>query len=351
MPLRGSDTPSSRALAADASHSRIAIAADALLVGLADGRPHDVETLLAGTVASDVPPDAPLAELARRGLTVIRNDDGTIRLARPLDLLAADALLGRIPEAAARRIEQLELFVSLDSTNRRLLESEPPRPGAARICIAEYQHAGRGRRGRRWIVPPAAGVCLSAAWSFVEPPEALSALPLASGVAARRAIHDACGLDVTLKWPNDLVLDGGKLGGILVETVPRHAGGVLAVVGVGINVALPRDAAASSDWPGGAADLAGALGGVPPSRTELAAALIARLVEVLGGYAETGLVPYLGELRAADALEGRRIVVTDAYRETIGVAAGIDADGALLVADERGRCRRILAGDVTVRPA
>src|SRR5690554_4170507 len=262
MPLRGSDPQSRRGPAAEPERSLIERAADALLVGLADGRSRDVETLLATTVASGVPPEAPLRELERRGLALIQNDDGTIRLARPLDLLDADSLLGRIPENVARRIERLELFVSLDSTNRRLLDGEPPRPGAARVCIAEYQHAGRGRRGRRWIVPPAAGLCLSAAWSFAVRPEALSALALAAGVAARRAIRDACGLDVTLKWPNDLVLDGGKLGGILVETAPRPRGGVLAVVGVGINVALPRDAAALIDWPGGATDLATPLRGV-----------------------------------------------------------------------------------------
>ncbi len=348
MPLRRSDAPAGRETAVGFEGS--VLAADALLVRLADGRPRAPDALIGPGRANREELDLVLRELERRGVELVRDDDGRIRLARPLDLLDADALRTRIPPAAARRIERLEVFVSLDSTNRRLLESDAPTPGAARICIAEYQHAGRGRRGRRWIVPPAAGLCMSAAWSFVDRPRALPALALAAGVAARRAVRGVCGTEAALKWPNDLVLGSAKLGGILVETVPRRAGGVLVVVGIGINVALPRGAAAPCEWPGGAADLAAARNGAPPSRAELAAALIARLVELLEGYAETGLAPYLAELRAADTLHGRPIVVTDAGRETRGVGAGIDGDGALLVTDGDGRCRRIVAGDVTVRP-
>ena len=350
MPLRRFDTHPSGETAGDPGRSDAAIRADALLVRLADGRPRAIETLLARARANRDLLDRDLRELERRGLELVRDDEGRIRLARPLELLEADALLTRIPPTAAARIERLEVFVSLDSTNRRLLESEAPAPGTARICIAEYQHAGRGRRGRRWIVPPAAGLCLSAAWQFVDRPQALPALALAAGVAARRAVRDVCGADVALKWPNDLVLAGGKLGGILVETAPRGRG-VLAVVGVGINVALPRGAAELSDWPGGAADLSGTRNGAAPSRAGLAAALIARLIELLAAYHETGLGPHLPELRAADVLLGRPVVAAEAGREIRGIAAGIDADGALLLDDEHGRRRRVLSGDVTVRPA
>src|SRR5690606_41586776 len=127
----------------------------------------------------------------------------------------------------------------------------------------------------------------------------------------------------------------------LVGSAARPRASGVAAVGVGISVGLPRDGAALIDGPGGATDLATPLRGVPPSRTALAAALIARLVDVLGSYAETGLEPYLAELRAADALEGLRVVVADAERETTGVAAGVGVGGAGRVADERGRGRRI----------
>ncbi len=110
-----------------------------------------------------------------------------------------------------------------------------------RACIAEYQTAGRGRRGRRWSTPLGAGLCLSVGWQFADAPAELSALTLAVGVVVRRALARVAGVEIALKWPNDLVWDERKLGGILLELTAEGQGGCHVVAGIGINVALPPE--------------------------------------------------------------------------------------------------------------
>jgi BirA family transcriptional regulator, biotin operon repressor / biotin---[acetyl-CoA-carboxylase] ligase len=325
-------------------------AAAALLNELADGLPHPraVVAERCGLTVAELA--AGLAELEHWGLS-IADEAGTLRLASMLDLLDADTLLAQLRPDVAARVERLEVATVLDSTNARLLCAAPPAIGGTNVCIAEYQRLGRGRLGRRWHVPPAGGLCLSAAWHFDRGQIPVPGLALAAGVAARRAIAATCGVTVGLKWPNDLVWDGRKLGGLLVESAPTPRGSV-AVVGIGINVRVDEVRLATlSDWPGGAVDLAQAAGGGPPERSSLAAAVITELVEVLDDYARRGLAPYRAALSDADWLHERRVIVVDGTRRISGYAAGIDSDGALIVDEPDGSRRRVLAGDVSVRTA
>jgi BirA family biotin operon repressor/biotin-[acetyl-CoA-carboxylase] ligase len=128
-------------------------------------------------------------------------------------------------------------------------------------------------------------------------------------------------------------------------------GGCRVVVGIGLNVAMPREwLMRVSDWQKGAVDLASALGGRPPPRAALAVALIEELAELFADYGTTGFAPYRAEWRAADYLRGRGVVLHDASgAAAAGTALGIEADGALLVRLENGDERRVISGDVTVR--
>ena len=265
---------------------------------------------------------------------------------REIDVAAVTAMLS----APARgRLESIEHFATIGSTNAHLLASAPPGPGRMRVALAEYQEAGRGRQGRRWQMPPGAGIALSAAWTFAAAPRDLSALSLAVGAAARRAIRASAGIDVGLKWPNDLMLDGGKTGGILVEIGRQASGAFHVVAGIGINVALPAGVLAGlGDGRLPARDLAGETA-TAIDRTRLAAALIEGLAGLFAEFATTGFAPWRDEWLAAHVLADRRIEIQSALARTAGIVRGIDADGALLVEDEAGARRRILSGDVTVR--
>jgi BirA family biotin operon repressor/biotin-[acetyl-CoA-carboxylase] ligase len=328
------------------------LAPDALLRALADGESHSGAELARELGVTRAAISKSMRKLALWGLDVSAVPGVGYRLARPIDLLDARALRRALAPRTARRLARLEMFTELDSTNRRLLESAPPPQGELAVCVAEFQTAGRGRRGRRWLAPLGSGLCLSAGWQFAGSPRDLSALTLAVGVVARRALADAARLDVALKWPNDLVHDERKLGGILLELAAEAQGRCYVVAGIGINVALPpKSLGVLSDWPRGAIDLATALHGAPPPRLAVAARLLDGLADLFASFAETGFAPYRSEWRDADYLLGRRVKLDDPAAPANGTARGIDGDGALLIETANGARRRVISGDVSVRSA
>jgi len=246
-----------------------------------------------------------------------------------------------------RQSLQLDVLLHADSTNDELLARAAPEPGAMAVCIAEIQSAGRGRRGRNWTAPPGGSLCLSAAWTFSGTPPQLSTLSLVVAVAALRALSAATGLAVSVKWPNDLVVDGRKLGGILVET--RTDSRLTHVVaGIGLNVSVPAPRLAEvCDWPRGAIDLATA-GARFASRNDVAAALVTELDRALRTFAVGGFAPFEPEWSRAHVLHERHAVVAGGAEELSGIVRGIDREGALLL-EHGGEVRRIVAGDVSLR--
>src|SRR5690606_36950366 len=150
------------------------------------------------------------------GLAVEAVPGAGYRLERRLDLLDAGAVRAALDPAVAARLARLEIFTEIGSTNTHLLASPPP-PRKLDVCMAEYQTAGRGRRGRARIARLGSGLRLSVGWQFAGMPAAPAALTLAVGVAVRRVLERPAGVRIALKWRNDLVFDERKLGGILLE--------------------------------------------------------------------------------------------------------------------------------------
>lgn len=268
-------------------------------------------------------------------------------LARTPDLLDAQALRAGLPAAVAASLASLEVAWSLDSTNSELLRRPPPATGVA-VLLAERQTAGRGRLGRAWASPLGAQVCLSLRRGFAGGLARLGGLSLVAGVAVAEALRGLGFAQAGLKWPNDLVADGRKLAGLLVEGGGEHGGPVQAVIGIGINVRLPATTAAAIDQPWtDLATLAGA--DPPPARTAVATAVLAALVPALDAFDRDGLAPFLPRYAALDVLAGREVRVTSAGNEVAsGRAAGLAADGGLRVATAAGE-RIFHAGEVSVR--
>jgi BirA family biotin operon repressor/biotin-[acetyl-CoA-carboxylase] ligase len=289
-----------------------------------------------------------VAKLADWGLDVEAVPGEGYRLPRRIDLVDAAELRARLAPETAARLARLDVVTEIGSTNRHLLTLPPP-PGRLSVCLAEFQTAGRGRRGRTWSVPLGGGVCLSVGWHFADTPAEVAALTLAVGVVARRVLKATTGIDIELKWPNDLVWDERKLGGILLELSAEAQGGAYVVAGLGLNVALsPESLRDLSDWPRGAVDLTTALG-EPPPRLPLIAALVDALGALFVDYSTTGFADYRSEWRAGDFLRGRAIRLDEAAGAVLGTALGIEADGALVIETAAGVRRRVVAGDVSVR--
>lgn len=272
-------------------------------------------------------------------------------LERPLDLLDAGAIVAALPGAARDELAALEVAWTLDSTNSELLRRPSPARGCS-VLLAERQAGGRGRRGRGWASPLAANLYLSLDRRFGGGLARLPGLSLVAGVAAAEALHALGFSGVRLKWPNDLVVGEGrvlrKLGGLLVEGGGEVAGPARAVVGLGLNVAMPAAAGAGIDQPW--TDLAGLSGDVPPARNTVAAALLGRLLPTLAEFDAGGLAPFLPRHAALDALAGREVLVHGEHGSTAAVALGLAADGALRVRVGQ-REQLVHAGEVSLRVA
>jgi BirA family biotin operon repressor/biotin-[acetyl-CoA-carboxylase] ligase len=265
----------------------------------------------------------------------------------PPDVLSEDGIRTALSHGHDDWLECLDVFATIDSTNDWLASQTPPAVGRIAVAVADYQSRGRGRRGRRWEIPPGHGLCLSVGRFLPVVPERIPALTLASGVAVAEGL-ERLGVDrVVLKWPNDLVLRDGKLGGILSEIVSHGVSGVHVVVGVGLNVTLPDGFEIPGGHPGwgrGPASIAEALA-PPPLRDALAASLIESLQAAFDSFESDGLAGFVSRWRERDWLRGQQVTVGDGEGETAGVAAGIAGDGTLCVDTDAGR-RHIVAGDI-----
>lgn len=265
-------------------------------------------------------------------------------LAQPLDLLDAAAIEAMLPAEARRQLASLEVAWSIDSSNSELLRRTTPAHGSA-VLLAESQTGGRGRRGRAWRTPLASGIAVSVARHFDGGLARLGGLSLVAGIAVAEALREAGYRDVGLKWPNDLVAGGRKLGGLLVEGGGEHGGPARAVVGLGLNVRMPVGEGARIDQPW--TDLA-SLADAAPSRNAIAARVLAHLLPALERFDREGLPVFLDRYAALDALQGREVVVDAGSAGHAGTALGIAGDGALRVAVD-GAERVFHAGDVSVR--
>ncbi|MCW0379988.1 Bifunctional ligase/repressor BirA [Xanthomonas sacchari] len=267
-------------------------------------------------------------------------------LARPLELLDAAAIRAGLSGPAGAELAGLEIAWSLVSSNTTLLQRPAPAQGSE-VLMAERQTGGRGRRGRVWASPLAAHLYLSVARSFQGGLGRLGGLSLAVGVVVAEALRAAGFATVGLKWPNDLLADGRKLGGLLVEGGGEFAGPARAVIGLGLNVAMPAATAADIDQPW--TDLTRLAGGAV-SRNAIAAAVLSQLLPALALFDAEGLAPFLPRYAALDLLVGRAVRIDDGGQVREGTALGLAEDGALRVAFADGE-QLVHAGDVSVRPA
>lgn len=258
---------------------------------------------------------------------------------RPMSTPLIADQLPRLCRAAAKTI-QFEVVASTGSTNADLRERLP---GLAQpvLRVAEHQTAGRGRAGRSWVDARGDNLSFSLAWHFGGEMGQVAGLSLVVGVLIAETLR-ASGWEAGLKWPNDVLLNSRKLGGILVETVSARPG-TWAIIGVGINVHAnaERDAAAGTET----ASLAPS--GV--DRHALLASLADGLAEGLPLFDAQGLAPFVPRWQALHAYAGEAVDLIE--RGTLlqrGIARGIDDMGCLLLDTHAGRIA-VLAGDISLR--
>lgn len=247
------------------------------------------------------------------------------RLRQPLELLNADWIHAAIDPNGRPR--EIVIHDTVDSTNSWLLaRARTGMPGAT-VCLAERQEAGRGRHGRHWVSPFGANIYLSILWRYDLAPMELSGLSLACGVAVARALKRLGVPAPSLKWPNDVLWQGRKLAGLLLEVGGEATGPSHVVAGVGINTRLSPADGELIDQPW--ADLA-AVPGVPAtSRNRLAALLIGELTAALELYGSQGLEPFLADWSGYDGFRGRVVTLDTGTSKIRGDYLGITEQGAI----------------------
>jgi len=248
-------------------------------------------------------------------------------LREPLELLDCDLILAGLDPVVRKNLRSLEIASSLDSTNSAVRRMPVEDQHAAAI-FAEHQSSGRGRRGRQWHSPYARNLYLSVGWKFESSLSELGCLPLVVALATARALSRAGLKGHKVKWPNDLLLNGRKLCGCLVEVQGDSQGPCHAVLGVGINVHMPASAlTAGIDQPW--TDVHSQLPAC--SRNTLAALLLEELITGLNLFAKRGFARFTDNWEQMDGLRGKTIEVYAGENVAQGTASGISESGALLL--------------------
>jgi len=322
-----------------------------LLGLLADGQLHSGNELADALEVTRAAVWKHVRQLEKLGVVVEAQAGKGYQLSGPIDLLSATDIRQALPESVCNSVASLEVLWSIPSTSDHLAAAAVSASGGGMVCLAEHQTSGRGRRGRQWFAPIGKGICLSVAWHFASAPANLSCLGLAVGVGVLRAVRASGVANAMLKWPNDIVLNGNKLAGVLID-VQGEAGGPLKVVaGVGLNYMLDSGTAELVDAAGGQRPAAMVESGqiVAGGRNKVAARLITEITCVLREFERQGFSQNLQAAWAeADYLRDRSILVRADDGEYTGVASGIMEDGQLQIYVD-GKLRQLVTGDVTVR--
>ena len=257
-----------------------------------------------------------------------------------------DRLHAALDNALRSSVDTIELFSEIDSTNNYLLNQAAPAGGRCRIAIAHQQTEGRGRMGNVWQSPPEAGLYLSCAYTFQETQKHIASLTLAVGVSVADALN-LLGANCKLKWPNDLVVNDGKIGGILTEIHSKISETATVVVGIGLNLDFGRRLNDIDSGIGKVTDLRHALADLPAS-DDIAILIIKNTVDALIRFDNEGFSSFQARWPALDWLLDKTVRVSTADSSLDGLASGIDDDGALLLVNE-GLVERILSGSVSVQ--
>lgn len=241
--------------------------------------------------------------------------------------------------------EKITVFEHIDSTNAEAMRRMQALQESSQLIVALSQSAGRGRRGRQWLSPAGAGIYLSITRAFERPLAELQALSLMTALSVAEALRN-CGVGgVQLKWPNDVLVRRKKLAGILLETCQNHERPVI-IFGIGINLDLPDSIVEQLERP---------VTDVRRERSAVAGEL--NLVDLLGKVCRgldarldefllTGFATFRDRWNEMDSYLQEEVVIINGEQRLIGICAGVDEQGALVLNEESGSVRIINGGEV-----
>lgn len=253
-------------------------------------------------------------------------EGGAVRVAGDVELLEESAIRTALSPAAAAWLQNLKVFLAVDSTNTRMVAKAQSASVDGCVWLAELQTAGRGRRGRRWLTPFARNIALTLGCAASQSPSQLGGLSLAVGLAVAHLLQGEGVANAAVKWPNDIYIGDAKVGGVLIEVVTRAAA-CDCIIGIGLNLDLPESARADIDQK--VTDLKAQ--GVAPNRNLFAAALISRVADAANRFKREGFAPMRPAYDALHLCHGKPVHIVQGNQTHTGQALGVTATGALRV--------------------
>ncbi len=291
-----------------------------------------------------------VASLGEMGLDVFSVTGKGYKLAEPLLLLDENKIQQKLN--TLKQDNKIEVHNIIDSTNSYLLRRLPNQNTNLQVCLAEYQDAGRGRRGRQWISPFGSHIYMSMYWYLEQGMAAAMGLSVVAALAVSDAIKALYNIDVQLKWPNDIYYNGVKLAGILIDLEGQALEPCHCIIGIGLNINMPRKSAEKVDQPWTDLQTAIAIGSsdktIELDRNELATRLIEKLSIRLKQHSSQGLNSMVNEWAKQDFYFNKPVKLITGTREKIGICRGINNQGALLLETD-GQISPIYGGEVSMR--
>ena len=265
------------------------------------------------------------------------------RLAEPIELLNETSIVAQLTQQHIH--SKVEVHNIIDSTNSYLMRRLPNQNVPGQVCIAEYQSAGRGRRGRQWISPFGSHIYLSMYWYLEQGMSAAMGLSVVAALAVSDAIQTLYQVEVELKWPNDIYFNGVKLAGILIDLEGQAMESCHCVIGIGLNINMPAKSAELVDQPW--TDLSRAVG-VKIDRNILAANIIAALLKRLKVHRETGINTMVAHWQAQDFYINKPVTLITGEKMMRGISRRINNQGALML-EVNGQVAPVYGGEVSLR--
>jgi len=304
---------------------------------LADGAYHSGEQLGELLGMSRAAINKHIQQVREWGLEVTTQPGKGYSLPGPIQLLNEQEILQNLPDG---RVTVLSV---IDSTNQ-YLQDRLATLSSGDACVAEYQQAGRGRRGRQWVSPFGTNLYLSMFWRLEQGPAAAMGLSLVIGIVIAEVLQRLGAEQVRVKWPNDLYLHDRKLAGILVELTGKTGDAAQLVMGIGINLGMPESHSSSINQ--GWINLREA--GIQIDRNQLTALLLTELRQAVKTFENEGLAHFISRWSKLDNFIDRPVKLLIGEKEILGIARGIDPQGALLL-EQDGVIKPFIGGEISLR--
>ncbi len=313
---------------------------------LADGQFHSGSELAEKIAISRSAICKQISKITELGLDICAITGKGYRLEHAIQLLSKSEIEQQVNPVADALIAKLEIHDIIKSTNSYLFELPNKATENGIVCVAEFQEGGKGRRGRTWISPFGSNIYLSILWNFQNGSASINGLSLAVGVAVIQTLKNFGIDDVGLKWPNDILWRGKKLAGILIEVSGEANGPCTAVIGLGLNIYLPKKSAEpiTQDW----VDLKQIVSeNVKIDRNQLIAGLLNQLMPTIANFEDDTLANYLDAWRNYDCMKEKEVDIYIGEQSFTGTVKGIDDNGLLLLTDQQGDVRKFASGEVS----